>query len=67
MGLALESELQGCLHQPGRRGVYYLAEQGAVDVSIYGGGAEEVGVIECIKALHAELQGPRFAKSKCFQ
>ena len=44
------------MHQARRHGVDDLAEGAAADVSIDGAGAEELGVIEDVEDLEAELQ-----------
>ena len=52
----LEDELDGGLHQPWRSRGDYFSEGRAVDVAVHGSWSVELGVVEDIECLKAELK-----------
>jgi hypothetical protein len=53
----LEEEFYRDFHESRGRGADNLPETGAADVAIHGGRPKELGVVEDVKGLHAELEG----------
>src|ERR1700733_2201672 len=63
----LEDELNRCLHQTGWGRADNLSERRAVDIAVHGCWSVELGVVEQVEPLEAELQRLGFSERNTFQ
>src|SRR5579883_2209496 len=57
-------EFQGELNQPRRRSFHDISERAGAEVAVYGGGSEELGMVEGVKGLQPELQSLALGESE---
>src|SRR5271155_2099150 len=63
----LEDELNRCLHETGRGRTDDFSERRAVDVAVHRRWSVELGVVEEVESLEAELQRLGFSERNTFQ